>query len=124
MSKSVNNLVLDPALDFLMDNTTKLHVCDTVPTTYTEANATYMLANSAALNMSAVAPEDGVVSGRRVQVPEVVIASITNSGTATHIALTNGSDTLYYVTECTSQALTLGNPVTIPTWDVEIRDPA
>ncbi len=124
MAKSVNNVVLDPALDFLMDNTIKLHVCSAEPTTYTEANATYMLANSAVLDFAAVAPADGVVSGRRVSVPEVVIASITNSGTATHIALSNGVDTLYYVTECTSQVLTATNPLTVPTWDVEIRDPA
>lgn len=124
MAKSVNNVVLDPALDFLMDNTVKLHVCSAEPTTYAEANATYMLANSAVLDMSSVAPADGVTSGRRVSVPEVVIASITNSGTATHIALSDGAAVLYYVTECTSQVLTSGNPVTIPTWDVEIRDPA
>jgi hypothetical protein len=31
---------------------------------------------------------------------------------------------LLYVTTCTSQALTAGNTVTVPAWDIEIADPS
>jgi len=31
---------------------------------------------------------------------------------------------LYYVTTCTSQALTSGNTVNFPAWDIEIADPS
>jgi len=50
---------------------------------------------------------------------------IDTSGTATHIALDDGT-TLRYVTTCTSLALTsgAGNTVNFPAWDVEVADPA
>jgi len=44
------------------------------------------------------------------------------TGTAGQIAITS-SDELMIVTTCTTQALTTGNTVTIPTWDIEIADP-
>jgi hypothetical protein len=48
---------------------------------------------------------------------------IDTSGTATQIALDDGS-TLKYVTTCTSQALVDTGTVTVPAWDVEVADPA
>jgi len=49
---------------------------------------------------------------------------VSNTGTAAHVALTNGSDTLILVTTCTEQVLTAANTVTVPTFDDEILDPA
>ena len=40
--------------------------------------------------------------------------SITTSGTATHVAIDNGTD--FVITTCTSQALTSGGTVTVPSW--------
>jgi hypothetical protein len=47
---------------------------------------------------------------------------VDTSGTATHVALCDATR-LLYVTTCTSQALTSGNTVNIPAWDIEIADP-
>ena len=47
--------------------------------------------------------------------------SVDVTGTTTHIAINDGVD--FYVTTCTSQALTSGNTVTIPAWDIEFADP-
>jgi hypothetical protein len=47
---------------------------------------------------------------------------LASAGTATHVALVDGTRPLY-VTTCTSQALTSGNTVNFPVWDIEIADP-
>ncbi len=69
---------------------------------------------------------DGDTSGRKVTVAAQNGASVTASGTATHIVLATGgaTDLLRYVTTCTSQALTSGNTVNVPAWDIEVADPA
>lgn len=65
---------------------------------------------------------DGDVSGRKITVAQQADVEIDATGTATHVALDDGTD-LIYVTTCTSQALTDGGTVTIPAWDVEVADP-
>lgn len=74
-----------------------------------DGNGDYVIAN-------------GDTSGRKVTVGQQADVPIDASGTATHIALDDGS-ALIYVTTCTSQALTSGGTVTIPAWKVEIADP-
>lgn len=50
--------------------------------------------------------------------------SVGTSGTATQVALTRTSDTsVRLVTTCTSQALTSGNTVNIPSWTHEFSVP-
>lgn len=65
---------------------------------------------------------DGDASGRKVTVAQQADLTIDASGTATHIALDDGTD-LIAVTTCTSQALTSGGTVTVPAWDAEVADP-
>ena len=64
-------------------------------------------------------------SGRKITVAAKSSVPIDVSGTATHIALHDGT-TLRFVTTCTSLALTAGagNTVNFPTWKDEIADPA
>jgi hypothetical protein len=47
---------------------------------------------------------------------------VDTTGTATHVALCDGTN-LLYVTTCTSQALTAANTVNFPSWKIEIADP-
>jgi hypothetical protein len=65
---------------------------------------------------------DGDTNGRKVTVAAQSGISVTASGTATHAALIDGTE-LLYVTEITSQALTSGNTVSFPAFDIEISDP-
>jgi len=113
--------VLDAALNKVA-TCTRLDVCTTEPTTLTEATSTNSLANA---TLSGVDYTVGVgdTSGRKVAIAEQADISVGTSGTAQHIALSDGVD-LLYVTTCTSQSLTSGNTVTVPTWDVEIADPS
>ena len=123
MAKSINDDVLDAAFDYLADNGNEMNVCSAEPTTYTQAHATYMLAQHA-LTSADYAKADGDTSGRKVTIAEQADISVTNSGDATHIAIVDTVNSkLLLVTTCTSQTLTAGNTVTVPAFDDEIADP-
>jgi microcompartment protein CcmK/EutM len=64
---------------------------------------------------------DGDTSGRKLTVQAQTAVPVDATGTATHICLDDGT-TLLHVTTCTSQALTSGNTVNVPAYDVEFAD--
>ena len=45
-----------------------------------------------------------------------------STGVASHICV-GSTDTLYYVTTCTTKALGTGDTVTMPTWNIWIKQP-
>jgi len=122
--------MMDASVQYLKDNVTQLCVCSAEPASYAEATTTYdttagkyNLAKKAHTISGALA--NGDVSGRKVPVgacSEMDIVITDGPADATHVALTSAT-TLLYVTTCVSQQLTHGNKVTVPTWDVEVRDP-
>lgn len=125
MAKSVHNDVLDAALDEIAEAVT-LTICSAEPTSRTEAVTTYALADvtlTAGDGNGDYTITDGDASGRKLTVAEQADIDIDTSGTATHVALCDGSR-LLYVTTCTSQALTDTGTVTVPAWDIEIADPS
>ena len=125
MAKFTPDAVLDQIADYIIANATRLVVCSTQPTTYTEANATFALAD-VTIDSGDFTKANGDVSGRKVTVAAQNGVLIDASGTALHVALLNVSGTeLLYVTTCTSQALTANgsNTVNVPAWDIEIADP-
>lgn len=121
MAKSVHDDVLDGAFDVL-DQADLMTVCSSQPTTRTEAVTTFKLADVAMTPNTDFTKANGDTSGRKVTVAAKNSVSVDSSGTATHVALVDSSR-LLYVTTCTSQALTSGNTVNFPAWDVEIADP-
>ncbi len=124
MAKAAPDIVMDGALDVIA-SATKQVACSAQPTTYTEANATYALADIV-IDGTDFTKANGDTSGRKVTVAAQSGVLIDTSGTATHVALVRTADsTLIYVTTCTSQALTANgaNTVNFPAWDVEIADP-
>lgn len=64
---------------------------------------------------------NGDTSGRKLTVVAQNAVPVDASGTATHVCLDDGS-TLLQVTTCTSQALTAGNTVNVPAYDIEFAD--
>jgi hypothetical protein len=114
--------MLDAAFDYL-DQCNSMIVCSQQPTTYVEATSTYALADVAVTPDTDFTKANGDTSGRKVTVAAKSSVTVDTSGTATHIALVRTTDSsLRYVTTCTSQALTAGNTVNIPAWDIEIAD--
>jgi len=123
MAKSATDATLDTLLTYVA-TATSLSVCETAPTTRTEAVTTNMLATVA------VTPGDGNgdfviandTSGRKLTIGEQATIEVINDGAADHIALTDDSN-LLIVTTCTEQQLTDGNTVTVPAWKINVPDP-
>jgi hypothetical protein len=129
MAKWQNDLILDAAIAYITANVTQETVCSAQPTTYAEATTTYdggaskyCLAKKTGLTSgSFTGPANGDINGRKITVNQQAAITVDASANATHIALCSGS-VLIYVTTCTSQALTAGNTVTVPVWDIEFAD--
>jgi hypothetical protein len=132
MAKSAHNDVMDGALNVVKNNATRLCVCSAEPTTYAEATTTYdggaskyKLAIKTITSSDFTGPADGDTNGRKLTVNQAATLSVEASASATHVALCDSANSkLLYVTTCTSQALTSGNTVTVPAWDIEIADPS
>jgi hypothetical protein len=122
MAKSVHDDVLDGAFDVL-DQADLMTVCSAEPTTRTEAVTTFKLADVAMTPDTDYTKANGDTSGRKVTMAAKNTVPVDTTGTATHIALCDGTR-LLYVTTCTSQPLTAGNTVNFPAWKVEIADPS
>lgn len=125
MAKAAHDDVMDGALNVLKNNVTRQVACSAQPTTYTEGNATYALAD-VTLASTDFTLANGDTSGRKATVAAKSSVLIDTSGTATHVALLDVTNSkLLYVTTCTSQALTANgsNTVNFPAWDIEIADP-
>jgi hypothetical protein len=124
MAKSVHDDVLDGAFNIIKNNCTRMTVCTTEPTTYTQANATNALAD-VTMASGDFTIANGDTSGRKVTVAQKASVPVDTSGTAAHVALLDVTNSkLLYVTTCTSQALTSGNTVTFPAFDIELADPS
>lgn len=106
----------------------ELYVCSDEPTSYAEI-ASMDLIGPVSLTPGAGNGDfsigAGDVSGRKVTVAAQEDASVTTSGTATHVVLAtgDGTDVLRYVTTMTSQSVTSGNTANVGAWDVEIESP-
>ena len=125
MAKLVPDSIMDLMLDVIRARITGISVCSTQPTTYAQAYTTYALAKKTTLTSTALTKTDGDTSGRKVAMAAQSGLTVSTTGTAAHVAWFGSTgSTLLFVTTCTTQALTTGNTVNIPTHDYEIRDVA
>ena len=126
MVKKVDDSVLDAALNEIKTNCALMTVCSAEPANYTAANVGGGdFLGDVAMVSGDFTISNGDTSGRKVAIASKSSVNVDNTGTATHVALLDtANSTLLYVTTCTSQALTSGNTITFPTWDIEIADPS
>ena len=122
MAKKVEDHFLDAYLNQL-DNCTTLHVTSAEPANHASIAAVSLasVAMTAGAGNGDYTIANGDVSGRKLTVLQQSSISITASGTATHVVLTDGTN--IWCTTCTSQVLTSGGTVTVNAFDVEIADP-
>ena len=120
MAKTVHNDVLDAAHNEIKNNCNLMTACNAEPTTRAEAVTTFALADVAMSGTDFTNADD--TSGRKCTVGAKTAVPIDTTGTATHIALVDGTR-LLRVTTCTSQALTSGGTVDFPSWKFSIADP-
>lgn len=132
MAKRVNPSMLDKYLDGFKTGggavgpANKMTACSAEPTTFAEGNATFMLAEVAMAGADfTIANGDGVGNTpRKVTMSAKNAVTVTNTGTATHVALLDTVNSLLLlVTTCTSQSLTSGNTVNFPSWKIEVAAP-
>lgn len=122
MAKKTPAAVLDVFLDKIATSLKQV-ICSAEPTSFTEANTTVKLGEVAVASgdftKSTVNTAD-----RKLTVAQKTGATISASGTATHVALLN-TDTseLLYVTTITTQAVTSGNTATINSWGITLPQP-
>ena len=128
MAKTVHDDVLDAALNETADNGDEIFLCSAQPTTYTEASATYALADHALVvgdGNGDYIVADGDAGGRKLTVAAQAGITVDATGTALFVAIcaSAAGGTLLAVTTCTSQAVTAGNTVTINSFKLTLGDP-
>jgi hypothetical protein len=121
---SISDYVLDAALSKLDTEANRVDICNAEPTTYTAATSTNTLGNSTSISISA--PTNGDTSGRKVTLSAISGASVTGTGTATHFAISDTTNTRLLATGSlsSSQSVTSGNTFSLTAVDIEIPDPA
>ena len=118
----INDEVFDQGLDYADTNGTRIDICSTDPSG-TYATVTANTLGNDTVN-TGVTTDAATGTGRRVTVPAITAGSVTGTGTATHWALTNGTDTVVASGSLSaSQAVTSGNTFTLDAIDIIIRDP-
>lgn len=127
MARFANDNVLDDGLETLETEVEAgtMVVCEGQPTTYSHASQNKGTGDGKVLatKASPVLTIADDTSGRKCTITAASGVSISATGTADHIALTDGADTLWFVTTCASLALTEGGTVDIPQWKINIQDP-
>ncbi len=103
MARDVPNAIIDQMLD-LIEGTT-LHICSGQPADYAGIAAVELAVTTIT---GSYTKANGTPSGRQTTCPAQSGITVDTNGTANHVAISNGTDTLQSVTTCTSQAVTAG----------------
>lgn len=120
----VSDYVLDAALTKLDTEANRLDITSQEVTSYAQATSTYTLGNKTSLSVGS--PEDATPNGRKAVVAAITGGSVTATGTASHWAIVDTSNSRLLATGAlsASQAVTSGNTFTLAAFDVRIPDAA
>jgi hypothetical protein len=120
---TLNDRVFDNGLSVLDLEANAVYVTSQEATDYTDATSTSALGNSTSLSIGA--PQDRTGGGREVVVAAISDGSVTGTGTATHYAIvdTSNSRLLATGTLTASQSVTSGNTFTLSSFTIGIPDP-
>lgn len=129
VTKYANDLIMDAALNYIKTNAVKMYVTTAAISSasvvsYTKITSTAALTGAiSTAAIASVALGAGDTSGKKLAIPEFASVAVVASGAAARVCLVNSSGSVVvYTTTCTSQSVVSGNTITIPTWDIEIRD--
>ena len=123
MAKYMPDAIIDDMLDVIAA-ATRLCICSTQPTTYTEAETTYKLAiHTLTGGDFSKADADGGGGGRKLVLAAQNGITVDSDGNAQHYALTISGTTLLLVGTLTAQQVYASNTINFPETDVdEISD--
>ncbi len=121
---SINDRVLDNGLTILDTEANRVDITSQESTTFAEATTTHTLGNTTSITISA--PADRTGGGRKVTLSAISGASVTGTGTATHYAITDTTNSRLLVTGSltASQSVTSGNTFSLEALDIGIPDPS
>lgn len=121
---SIGDRVFDNGLTVLDTEANRIDITSQEAGTYAEATSTYTLGNSTSLSIGAPADRSG--GGREVTVAALSDGSVTGSGTATHYAIVDTSNSRLLATGSlsASQAVVTGNSFSLGSFTIGIPDPA
>ena len=121
---TLNDRVFDNGLTVLDTEANAIHVTSQEATDYTDATSTSTLGNSTSLSIGA--PADRTGGGREVTVAGITDGSITGTGTVTHYAIVDTTNSRLLVTGAltTQQSVTNGNTFSLGTFKIGIPDPS
>lgn len=128
MAKFCSSVILNAAATVIRDGAAKIAVCTSVAIASVndvEAQTLAVTTLTTGAGSTSFTIADGDVSGRKITISAQSSIAVATTGVAGQIALytTVGSTQLYYLTNCTTQALaSTANKVTIPAWKIEFRD--
>lgn len=105
-----------------LDDTTHLYLCSQEPNSFAEASSTFALGSKASPSIGAVT--NNSPNGRKRTVAAITDGAITSTGTATHWALVDSSNSKLLVSNSlsTSKAVANGNVFTLTAIDIKVPD--
>jgi hypothetical protein len=121
---SLADRVFDNGLTVLDTEANRIDITSQESTTYTEATSTHTLGNSTSLSIAS--PSDRSGGGREVVVSAISDGSVSGTGTATHYAIVDTSNSRLLATGSlsASQSVTSGNTFSLASFTIGIPDPA
>jgi hypothetical protein len=121
---SLADRVFDNGLTVLDTEANRIDITSQESTTYTEATSTHTLGNSTSLSIAS--PTDRSGGGREVVVAAISDGSVSGTGTATHYAIVDTSNSRLLATGSlsASQSVTSGNTFSLASFTIGIPDPA
>jgi len=121
---TINDRVLDNGLTILDLEANRVDICSQEPASYAEATSTYTLGNQTSISIGA--PADRSAGGREVTMAASSGGAVTATGTATHYAIADTTNSRLLVTGSltASQAVTTGNTFSLEALSVGIPDPS
>jgi len=120
----IHDDVLDAACSHISTLTENLYITSQEAATYAEAQTTYKLGTKATPDFTG--PANGDASGRKITVDAITDGTVDSTGTASHWALTDNSDSKLLAAGPLDSPLgvTATNTFTLTAFDIEFPDPA
>lgn len=121
MAKFLDDSLYDAALNVVKNTATEMYLCSSQPADRAAAITASLGSKTGLTSGSFTGPVNGDVSGRKLTKNAESGISATGTGNVTHNVLCSGS-LLLSVTTVTSQAVTAGNTINTPAYDIEFLD--
>jgi hypothetical protein len=119
----IHDTALDALLSDIESNGESLHICDTEPTNYTEATATYSLGEKTSPTINAPSERGG--GGREIVIDAITDGAVDGDGTADFWAIVKDSATARLLAAgdlSSPQVVSNGNTFTLTQFAIGVPD--